>query len=89
MKILCSIITVAMLVLPAAAMARSPELMCEAGVYGESDQDIVVLEAKDWIPSPGLGYLILDGRYGSTSSLASPVKCGAGNVLLKTKSSRA
>jgi len=87
MKILCSIITVAMLVLPAAAMARSPELMCEAGVYGESDQDIVVLEAKDWIPSPGLGYLILDGRYGSTSSLASPVKCGAGNVLLKTKSS--
>jgi pimeloyl-ACP methyl ester carboxylesterase len=59
--------------------------MCEAGTYGNSEQDIVVLETKDWIPPPGLGYLALDGRYGSTLSPTSPVKCGAGYVLLKTE----
>ena len=68
-----------------AAEPQSPGPMCEAGAYGAPDQDIVVLEAKDWIASPGMGYLLLDGRYGSTLSEASPVTCGAGYVLLKTE----
>ena len=75
-----------MLFFATASTARSAELTCEAGVYGAPDQDIVVLTAKDWIPAPGLGYLILDGRYGSTLSLTSPVTCGAGYVLLTTES---
>jgi pimeloyl-ACP methyl ester carboxylesterase len=86
-KQFCNIATGAMLILLAATTAQSAEPMCEAGVYGEPDQDIVVLEAKDWIPPPGLGYLALDGRYGSTLSPTSPVKCEAGNILLKTESS--
>jgi len=65
-----------------AAYAAAPE--CEAGTYGAADQDIVVLSRKDWVPSPGLGYLILDGRYGSTLEPGSPVSCGAGYVLVHT-----
>ena len=81
-----SIVSVSLLFFATASTTRSAELTCEAGVYGAPDQDIVVLTAKDWIPAPGLGYLILDGRYGSTLSLTSPVTCGAGYVLLTTES---
>ncbi|MGN6210472.1 alpha/beta hydrolase family protein [Asticcacaulis sp.] len=70
-----------------APIARSAETICEPGAYGAPDQDVVVLEAKDWIPSPGLGYLILDGRYGSTLAPDSPVSCGRGYVILKTETS--
>jgi pimeloyl-ACP methyl ester carboxylesterase len=66
-------------------MPRSVQPVCEAGAYGKSNQDIVVLSQKNWIPSPGLGYLMLDGRYGSTLSSTSPVKCEAGHVLMKTE----
>ena len=76
-----------MLVLAAAPMARSAEPVCEPGAYGASDQNLVVMEQKDWIPSPGLGYLILDGRYGSTLSPDSPVSCGSEYVILKTGTS--
>ncbi len=79
--------TAAMLILAAATPARSSEATCEAGAYGATDQDIVVLTPKDWIPSPGRGYLILDGRYGSTLSPASPITCRAGYVLLTTETS--
>lgn len=81
-----SIVSVSMLVCAIATTARSAELICEAGAYGAPGQDIVVLTAKDWIPAPGLGYLILDGRYGSTLSATSPVTCGAGYVFLTTES---
>jgi pimeloyl-ACP methyl ester carboxylesterase len=73
------------LVSAATTIPRPVQPVCEAGAYGNPDQDIVVLSPKDWIPSPGLGYLILDGRYGSTASPTSPVKCEAGHVLLKTE----
>lgn len=79
------VITAALLILAAATPAHSAGADCEAGAYGAPDQDIVVLEPKDWIASPGMGYLILDGRYGSTLSPASPVTCGAGYVVLKTE----
>ena len=71
--------------LAAAASAHSAEPTCEAGAYGAPDEDIVVLTPKDWIASPGLFYLTLDGRYGSTLWATSPVTCGAGYVLLKTE----
>jgi pimeloyl-ACP methyl ester carboxylesterase len=82
--------TTALLILAVAASAQSAEPQsteptCEAGAYGAPDQDIVVLTPKDWIASPGMGYLILDGRYGSTLSPESPVTCGAGYVVLKTE----
>lgn len=77
----------AMLALAAAPIAWSAEPVCEPGAYGASDQDLVVLEHKDWIPSPGLGYLTLDGRYGSTLSPDSSVSCGSGYVILKTGAS--
>lgn len=79
--------TTALFILAAATSVQSAEAVCEAGAYGARDQDIVVLEAKDWIESPGMGYLLLDGRYGSTLSPASPVTCGPGYVLLKTENS--
>lgn len=65
-----------------AGSATAAPSTCEAGTYGQANQDIVVLESKDWIPFPALGYLILDGRYGSTASPKSPVICEAGSVLL-------
>ena len=77
-------VMLAMLVLSTAPAARGAEPICEAGAYGAPDQDVVVLEVKDWIPSPGLGYLLLDGRYGSTLSQDGPVSCGPGYVILKT-----
>ena len=67
------------------AEPQSTEPVCEAGAYGAPDEDIVVLTPKDWIASPGLFYLTLDGRYGSTLWATSPVTCGAGYVLLKTE----
>ena len=69
------------------AQPQSKEPPCEAGAFGAPDQDIVLLEPKDWIASPGMGYLLLDGRYGSTLSETSPVTCEAGYVLLKTENS--
>lgn len=66
-----------------APAARAADALCETGAYGVPDQDIVVLEPKDWIKAPGLGYLLLDGRYGSTLSPDSPVRCGKGYVVLK------
>jgi uncharacterized protein len=83
-----NIVTAAMLIFATATMASTVELTCEAGAYGAPDQNIVVLTPKDWIPSPGLGYLILDGRYGSTLSPTSPVTCGTGYVLLSTENSK-
>ncbi len=71
--------------LAVATSAHSAEPSCEAGAYGAPDEDIVVLTRKDWIASPGLFYLTLDGRYGSTLWATSPVTCGAGYVLLKTE----
>lgn len=53
---------------------------CEAGAYGTVGQSIAVLAPKPWIPPPGLGYLLLDGRYGSTTSPTSPVQCAHGRV---------
>ncbi len=79
--------TAALFVLAIATSSQSAEPACEAGAYGAPDQDIVVLTPKDWIASPGMGYLILDGRYGSTLSPESPVKCGAGYILLTTENS--
>ena len=84
-KSICVAITTALSILPVAASARSAEPTCEAGAYGAPDQNIVVLTPKDWIPSPGIGYLLLDGRFGSTLSPKSPVTCGAGYVLLETE----
>jgi pimeloyl-ACP methyl ester carboxylesterase len=75
-----------MLVVALAAPPLAAGAECEPGAYGMSDQNVVVLTPKDWIAPPGLAYLILDGRYGSTSATASPVTCGAGYVLLKTDS---
>lgn len=69
------------------ATAMSAEHDCEAGAYGAPDQNIVVLSPKDWIPSPGLGYLLLNGLYGSTLSPASPITCGPGYVVLRTEGS--
>lgn len=76
------VLTAAVLALAAATTAHSAEPACEAGAYGAPEQNIVVLEPKDWIPFPGMGYLLLDGRYGSTVSPTSPVKCQAGHVFL-------
>lgn len=76
-----SIAAIAML-LSAATVARSAETPCEPGAYGSPDQTIVVLTPKAWIAPPGLGYLMLDGRYGSTQSPTSPITCGAGYVVL-------
>jgi pimeloyl-ACP methyl ester carboxylesterase len=87
MREISSLMTAAMLVVALAMPTFAAGAECEAGAYGAPDQDVVVLAPKDWIASPGLGYLVLDGRYGSTSSAASPVTCGAGYVLLKTDSS--
>jgi len=84
-KCLRPCVILAMLALATASVARGAEPVCEAGAYGTPNQDLVVLEAKDWIPSPGLGYLLLDGRYGSTLSPDSPVSCGPGYVVLKTE----
>lgn len=77
-------LTAAVLVL---ATAASAETVCEAGAYGAPDQNIVVMERKDWIPSPGMGYLILDGRYGSTLSPDSPVRCKMGYVVSTSETS--
>jgi hypothetical protein len=82
-------LTASALILATAATAWAAETTCEAGAYGAADQNIVVLERKDWIPSPGFGYLMLDGRYGSTLSPDSPIRCGAGHLLLKTENSEA
>jgi pimeloyl-ACP methyl ester carboxylesterase len=60
---------------------------CEAGAYGAPDQNIVVLSQKDWIPPPGLGYLLVNGLYGSTLSPTSPITCGPGYVVLRTGNS--
>jgi hypothetical protein len=79
-----SIVTVAMLISANATMALSAEPACEPGAYGAPDQNIVVLTPKDWIAAPGLGYLTLNGLYGSTLSTTSPITCGSGYVLLKT-----
>ena len=79
------ILTLAWLALAMTSRAWSAESGCEAGAYGAADQDIVVLQPKDFIPSPGLGYLTLDGRYGSTLSSTSAVVCGDGYVLLTTE----
>lgn len=82
-----SITAIALLVFALSTRARADESACEAGTYGAPGQDIVVLTPKDWISPPGLGYLILDGRYGSTLSTASPVTCGNGYVLLNAENS--
>lgn len=81
-----SLATVAMFMFATASRSAAPE--CEAGAYGTPDQNIVVLTPKDWIASPGLGYLILDGRYGSTLSATSPITCGPGYVRLRDERSQ-
>lgn len=80
-------VATALLTLAVATSAHATEPTCEVGAYGAPDQDIVVLEPKDWILAPGMGYLLLDGRYGSTLAPTSPVTCGAGYVLLKPENS--
>ncbi|ESQ91254.1 hypothetical protein ABAC460_06730 [Asticcacaulis sp. AC460] len=80
-----SLMAIATLFLATVTSVRSAEVLCEAGAYGAPDQDIVLLAPKDWIPSPGMGYLLLDGRYGSTLSPTSPVTCHAGYVLLTSE----
>ena len=83
---MCSIAAVAILSCAPDAVHATPSA-CKAGTYGEASQNIVVLEEKPWIPSPELGYLLLDGRYGSTLDQASPIRCGDGYVFLETKGS--
>ncbi|MBO9574865.1 MAG: alpha/beta fold hydrolase [Sphingobium sp.] len=67
------------------AAAAAP---CEPGAYGRPDQDVVVLERKAWIPSPHLGYILLDGRYGSTADQNSPISCHASSVALRLANGR-
>jgi len=81
-----SLATGAMLVFATTSLSATPD--CDPGAYGTSDQNIVVLTPKDWIASPGLGYLILDGRYGSTLSATSPITCGSGYVRLRDEGSQ-
>ena len=42
-----------------------------------------MLAPKFWILPPGLGYFVVDGRYGSTASPTSPVQCEHGCVRVQ------
>ena len=39
---------------------------CLPGSYGDRGQNIVAMTPKEWLQPPGLGYLLLDGRFGAT-----------------------
>lgn len=56
---------------------------CIKGAYGNGVNNAVVLVEKNWIPSPDLGYLMLDGRFGSTRDKNKPFTCeqNAINIL--------
>lgn len=66
----------------ALAAPLSAQAACEPGAYGHRGQNIAALTPKDWVEPPGLGFLLLDGRYGATSSEDAPIRCAGGVVYV-------
>lgn len=48
---------------------------CLPGVYRDAQQNVIVLSDRVDQPDAGLGFLMLDGRYGNTSSSTSKFEC--------------